>query len=156
MGPHPAARPRKPIVKTFGPKPPVNVTAPVKLTVATKAGVKIAPPADLKAKINRRRRARLAGLAWLTKTWPGLFDVSPVKPLAIGAGAAIVAAAKSAGMSARERDGIRAALHHWTRARRYREELAKPGAMRHGLDGLPVEAVNNEHRELAAATLSSQ
>ena len=49
-----------------------------------------ARPVDRKQR--KRRRARLAALAWLKTAWPHLFGYPP-KPLAVGLGKAIVAGA---------------------------------------------------------------
>jgi hypothetical protein len=58
-----------------------------------------------------RKQARLAALAWLKTTYPNLFDYA--KPLAIGSGKVIVAAALEAGMVGH---ATRRALHGWTPA----------------------------------------
>jgi sRNA-binding protein len=132
MGPHPAAR-------------RAILTLPKKAPAAPPT-----PPVDSKARARKAKKARLKALGWLTKTYPAAFD-GPVRPLAVGCGREITAAAKAAGMSARERKAIGSALHHWTRARSYREALCAPGAQRHGLDGQAVEPVSEEHREKVLA-----
>jgi sRNA-binding protein len=90
---------------------------------------------------------------WMQATWPGLFDAPSIKPLMIGAGKEIVAQALAAGQN---RQGVHAALRAWTGARRYLMALANPMAMRHGLDGNPVESVTLEHRETAAKMLAER
>ena len=165
MGPHP----RKLVVRTFdrassryrekiqakaAPEPapkPSSKPAP-KHGPPQRVEVRTSSPAADRASIakqHQRRKARLAALAWLKGAYPALFDYPP-KPLAIGAGKAIVAAAIGAGI---ENHPVRAALSYWTRSHSYQIALAVPGAMRCDLSGAEVEAVDAQHAEEARKRL---
>jgi sRNA-binding protein len=100
-------------------------------------------------KQHQRRKARLAALAWPKGAYPAVFDYPP-KPLAIGMGKAIVAAAIGAGI---ENHPARAALSYWVRSHSYQIALAAPGAMRCDLSGAEVEAVDAQHAEEARRRL---
>jgi hypothetical protein len=171
MGPHP----KKLIVRTFAPKPS-RYAEKVKAKAATqieltqhqpavisrgdglKAKPKIhvpGPAADRKpgvsvAEQRRRKRARLAALAWLKAAYPALFGYPP-RPLAVGIGKLITAAAREAGV---KREDVGAALHNFTRGQSYLKALAADGAMRFGLDGEPVGPVEPEHRTEALKLLA--
>jgi hypothetical protein len=97
-----------------------------------------------------RRTFVLGLLKTISATWPAVFDKTHVKPLRIGVGAEIEAAL--AGKASRKL--IRDAVGYWTNGPDYLAALARPGAMRHGLDGTPVEAVSHEHREDARRRLA--
>ena len=77
--------------------------------------------------------------------WPGrlreLFAPDDPRPLAIGIGDAIAAAA---GLDGDGRRRLGRLLGAWTRRGRYLKALRTEGAMRHGLDGLPVGPVSRE------------
>ena len=102
------------------------------------------------AEQRQRKRARLAALAWLKVAYPALFGYPP-RPLAIGIGKLIWAAAKDAGV---KRDIIGGALHYHV----HRHSLSRgPGrgrrdALRPGRRGVgPVEP---EHRTEALKLLA--
>lgn len=48
------------------------------------------------------------------------------------------------------------AREQWCASPRYLGQLAKPGAIRHNLDGTLAEPVSDEHRAAAAAKLAAQ
>jgi hypothetical protein len=163
MGPHPtSARRHKVTVKTFDLRGKAKSAPPAAAPAKPNTSVKVAakkpakPPAspiDLNAKRRKLNRGRLTALQWLEATYPALFDDPVVKPLAIGVGKTIVREALAAGQ---KRQAIGAALHYWTRARRYHQALTVPGAMRCGIDGEPVEPVSEEHRAQAAQRLAER
>ena len=77
--------------------------------------------------------------------WPGrlrdLFDPDDPKPLAIGIHKEIGAAL---GMTPEEERRLGVLLARWTGRMWYAQALRMRGAMRHGIDGQPVEAVSRE------------
>jgi ProQ/FINO family len=169
MGPHPGRK--KLIVRSFEPKPSRYAEkAAAKLELkphqsdvkyrdaALKAEPKIrvpGPGVDRKpglsvAEQRQRKRARLAALAWLKVAYPPLFGYPP-RPLAIGIGKLIWAAAKDAGV---KRNDLGAALHYHVHRQAYLAALAADGAMRFGLDGEPVGPVEPEHRTEALKLLA--
>jgi hypothetical protein len=169
MGPHPGRK--KLIVRSFEPKPSRYAEkAAAKLELkphqpdvisrdaALKAEPKIREPGpgvDRKpglsvAEQRQRKRARLAALAWLKVAYPALFGYPP-RPLAIGIGKLITAAAREAGV---KREDVGAALHYFTRGQSYLAALAADGAVRFGLDGEPVGPVEPEHRTEALKLLA--
>lgn len=82
--------------------------------------------------------------AWrfLRERYPATFV--ELKPLAIGAGAAIREAAVAAGHDEKE---MRQLMGRFFRgSRRYVAAVAAEGSMRHDLEGKPVEPVSDEHR----------
>ena len=159
MGPHPTAR-KKLVVRTFD-RAPSRYREKIQAKVAREpAPAPAAPCAEMRisslavdrtsiAKQHQRRKARLAALAWLKGAYPALFDYPP-KPLAIGMGKAIIAAAIGAGI---ENHPVRAALSFWTRSHSYQIALASPGAMRCDLSGAEVESVDAQHAEEARRRL---
>ena len=169
MGPHPGRQ--KLIVRSFEPKPgrysekalakaaPPIEAKPPPPAVKPAAPPKIRPPgpgADRKpgltvAEQRRRKRARLDALAWLKSAFPALFGYPPL-PLAIGIGKAFAVQGRAAGQ---RRDAIGAALHFHVNSHGYLRALAAPGAMRCGVDGAPVEAVEPQHQAEAAKLIAA-
>jgi hypothetical protein len=161
MGPHPTAR-KKLVVRTFD-RAPSHTSEKIQAKIATqppptpkpgapRVEVRTSSPAADRmsiAKQSQRRKARFAALAWLKSAYPGVFDYPP-RPLAIGMGKAIVAAAIGAGI---ENHPVRAALSYWTRSHSYQIALAVPGATRCDLFGAEVEAVDAQHAEEARKRL---
>ena len=166
MGPHP----KKLIVRTFEPKPsryaeraaaksdkpPQPESIPRGATLEAQPKIRVpGPRVDRKPGLSaveqrQRKRARLAALAWLKAAYPALFGYPP-RPLAIGIGKLITAAAREAGV---KREDVGAALHYFTRGQSYLAALAADGAMRFGLDGEPVGPVEPEHRTEALKLLA--
>jgi hypothetical protein len=106
----------------------------------------------------KRKHARLDALKWLRATFPGLFYGDP-KPIAIGAGRELVARALESGhwpSRGKARDSVGAAICYYTGSIAYLTALAEPGAMRHGLDGEPVGAVDAEHQAEALKLISAR
>jgi sRNA-binding protein len=81
---------------------------------------------------------------WLTQTYPKLFKFGVYRPLAIGIRSQIMEAAPL-GM----RRHIHLALYRYTHDDLYLLEMRRSNAMRFGLDGVPVEPVDVEHRAYA-------
>lgn len=82
--------------------------------------------------------------AWrfLRERYPATFV--ELKPLAIGAGAAIREAAVAAGHDEKE---MRSLMRRFFQGSvRYAGVVAAEGSMRHDLEGNPVEPVSEEHR----------
>jgi ProQ/FINO family len=168
MGPHPGRT--KLIVRTFEKKasryaekalakamaPAEAKPPPPAEKPAAKPKIRVpGPGADRKpglsvAEQRQRKRARLDALMWLKTTYPALFDYPP-RPLAVGIGKLITAAAREAGV---KREDVGAALHYFTRGQSYLAALAADGAMRFGLDGEPVGPVEPEHRTEALKLLA--
>jgi hypothetical protein len=150
MGPHPSARRHRVVVKTFAdlksaaasvkaaPVIPVRVTAKLPPPAAEQPAKPTAPT----AKQRKRHHARILASEWLRQTYPALFGWPP-RPLMVGIGLPIVEAGQAAGFK-RAHIG-RARWFHVSRGR-YLEALAAEGAMRHGLDGEPVEPVSEGDR----------
>ena len=84
--------------------------------------------------------------------WPGALCELPDQPvpLAIGIGNAI---AGQLGMDKAARRVLGHALMLWVGRPTYLVNLARKGAMRHGLDGQPTEPVSDEHRRGARERL---
>jgi sRNA-binding protein len=82
--------------------------------------------------------------------WPeqlrALFDPDNPKPMAIGIGKAI---ADQLGLSPEERGRLSRLLGRWTGRIAYLKALRNDGAVRHGIDGAPVEPVSREHALIA-------
>jgi hypothetical protein len=162
MGPHPG---RKLIVRSFARKP-TRYSEKVQAKLAAEAKPPKPSPAPLKppieaadrklglsiAKQRKRRRARLAALAYLKTTYPELFNYPP-KSLAIGVGKPIVAAALAAGQ---DNHATRAALHYHVGSFSYLTALAAEGAVRFDLSGKPVEAVSAEHQAEAVRLIAAR
>ncbi len=90
-----------------------------------------------------------AALQWLRQTVPSTPDGDPL-PLVVGVRDALIDLGVAAGHDA---GAVSAAIHKHVSAYPYLNALRTPGAMRHALDGTPVGAVSESHREHAAATL---
>ena len=90
------------------------------------------------------RPTPLQRLAEVLDPLPPVFAGRWPKPLAIGLGKALLAAAPIG-----TRTRLRFALKCWARSPAYQAQLCRPGAMRHGLDGEPVEPVSEEHAQYA-------
>lgn len=87
----------------------------------------------------------------LRKLSPALFAGERPLPLMVGIHQAII---DRLGLdSVQDRIALRVVLHNHTQWRAYQLALAAEGAMRHGLDGNPVEPVSDEHRAQAQDTL---
>jgi sRNA-binding protein len=98
-------------------------------------------------------RARIKALQQVfAQRWPLAFDKTQVRPLQIGVGAEIEAALKGEV----PRRLVRQAISYWVHASDYLVSVARPGAMRHTLDGVPVEPVAEEHREHARKRLAEK
>jgi hypothetical protein len=171
---------RRLIVRTFEPKPSTyrakvtggtQVTAPIDTMIikpvrpAKPATIRPpSPGADRKPTTletqRERKRARLDALKWLKQQYPALFDTGmAVKPLAIGVGKQIVAAAIESGRwpsRGAARDALSAALHYRTGSIGYLEVLTVPCVWRYGLDGEPVEPVSEEHQAEARKLLEAR
>jgi sRNA-binding protein len=103
-------------------------------------------------KVPRRTRVKALLQQVFAERWPLAFDKTQVRPLQIGVGAEIEAALKGEV----PRRLVRQAISYWVHASEYLASLARPGAMRHTLDGVPVEPVAEEHREHARARLAER
>jgi sRNA-binding protein len=79
--------------------------------------------------------------------WPDAFSLPP-RPLKRGVHVEIIAAEPD--MPAKM---VGAAIRFWVSSRHYQRALTRPGAMRFGLNGEPVEAVSPQHQADAAAWL---
>lgn len=90
------------------------------------------------------RPTPLQRLAAVLDPLPPVFAGRWPKPLAIGLGKDLLAVAPIG-----TRSRLRFALKCWTRMPSYQAQLCRPGAMRHGLDGEPVEPVSEEHAQHA-------
>jgi sRNA-binding protein len=104
-----------------------------------------------------RRDDRLACLIWMRETYPLVFGVKPL-PLAVGSRRVIVVAALASGRWSSKQRGRKAAtsaLRRHVESISYLEALVRPGAMRHSLDGQPVEPVDSGHAEHAATQLAA-
>jgi hypothetical protein len=86
----------------------------------------------------------------LRKLSPALFTTRAV-PLAIGINDEIVRRLELTDVQ--DLRALGAILHQTVTRHGYLRALGTEGAMRHDLDGNPVEPVSEEHRELAQATL---
>ena len=84
---------------TSPPEPIGQVAATITAAVAQKSPASIPEASDAAAAWQRRKRARAETLAWLASTFPDAFGT--MKPLMIGAGAAIWPLAKSSGITRR-------------------------------------------------------
>lgn len=91
-----------------------------------------------------RRLTPLQRLAAILDPLPPVFAGRHPKPLALGLHKALLAE-----QPVGTRTRLRYALHAWTRMPSYQAQLCRPGAMRHGLDGEPVEPVSEEHAQHA-------
>lgn len=72
------------------------------------------------------------------------------RPLALGCGNDIMAAAPDLGASER---ALRRWLHVWTTSNAYLRALATDGAVRYALDGTPGELVSEKHQAAALAEI---
>ena len=90
------------------------------------------------------RKERILGvLKVFAERRPAIFaDRERSKPLQIGVTAQIEAALKGEV----PRKLVHETVRWWASGDAYLAALAQPGAMRHTLDGIPVEAVSEEHR----------
>jgi sRNA-binding protein len=116
-----------------------------------------AKPVDL-AKQRKRKKARLKAFGWMRETYPALFS-HPPRPIAVGIGKGIVAAASASGAwstLSSARNAVGAALHFHVNSIAYLSALAEPGAYRYALNGEPVEPVSEEHRAEAAKLLEAR
>jgi ProQ/FINO family len=161
MGPHPGRRPilaLKGVVKaTATSSSPPIVEKPVD-GAQTAAGVVEVPQAGPAATGSvpmgawqARKLARSQTLSWLAAAHPLAFGLD-VKPLALGTGKSIWPAAKAAGI---KRRAFNDALKWRTGSIAYLSALTAPGSMRFDHDGHEVEAVSDEHRELAGRRLAA-
>jgi sRNA-binding protein len=107
-------------------------------------GVK--PPTTPKVPHRTRIKALLKVFA---DRWPVFADRERRMPLQIGVTAEIVAALNGEV----PRRLVHEAVRWWVTGNAYLTALAEPGAMRHTLDGVPVEPVAEEHREHARKCL---
>lgn len=84
----------------------------------------------------------------LVARWPAVFETA--RPLAIGSGKTIMAAAKELEIP---KTAIRRWLRRWVSRTCYLKALATDGADRYDLEGNPVEPVSDDQRERALAEL---
>jgi sRNA-binding protein len=84
--------------------------------------------------------------------WPLAFAEAR-KPLAIGIDEEIIAAYGAVGGARRPYFD---ALRWWCGSDQYLEAVAQPGSLRHGLDGVPVGPVSDEHRAAAVTRLAER
>jgi hypothetical protein len=90
-----------------------------------------------------------AARKWLRKQWPAVFNASS-PPLAIGVGDTLIEEAVRAGI---ERRIINRTMSKHVRTPKYLWRCAQNGALRHDLNGKPVEPVSDQHREDAKTKL---
>jgi sRNA-binding protein len=88
--------------------------------------------------------------------WPAVFptaDDPTIRPLALGISRAIDArlTAKDGESKSVARHRVKGWISRYTRSAGYLLALAQPGAMRHDVDGVPVEPVSDEHQAVAQA-----
>jgi hypothetical protein len=98
----------------------------------------VKPPTPPKVPHGTRIKALLKVFA---DRWPVFADKERRKPLQIGLGAEIEAAFKGEV----SRRLVRQAISYWVHASDYLASVARPGAMRHTLDGVPVEVELDGH-----------
>lgn len=153
MGPHPGRK--KLTMRSLKQRTSEKTPAPAEVKPPPHAERPKPPPgpgAGLTVAEQRQRKGtRRDALAWLKNTFPALFGYPP-KPLAVGIGKTIVAAAIEAGGA---KHATRAALHYWVHSHGYLAALVAPGAVRCGLDGAPVEAVDAQHQAKAAELIAA-
>jgi RNA chaperone ProQ/FINO-like protein len=152
MGPHPGRK--KLTMRSLKQRTSEKTPAPAEVKPPPHAERPKPPPGPgaglTVAEQRQRNQARRDALAWLRNAFPALFGYPPL-PLAVGIGKAIVAVAIEAG---RAKHATRAALHYWVHGHAYLVALAAPGAMRCGLDGQAVEAVDPQHQAEAARLIA--
>ena len=111
------------------------------------------PPESHKA---TRRTVELADeLAALLTTRPAVLVTEvgePVRPLKVGARGELIALTRPH----LAHHHLHRALRRYTRAVPYLLACLKDGAMRHDLDGDPIEPISEEHRKLARADLAER
>ena len=93
--------------------------------------------------------------------WPAVFpsaDDPTIRPLALGISRAIEArlTAKDGESKRIARHRIKGWISRYTHSAGYLVALAQPGAMRHDVDGMPVEPVSEEHQAIAQAQLAER
>jgi sRNA-binding protein len=79
--------------------------------------------------------------AWLEEHFPLVFGY-PIRPLALGCGKEITAAAVAAGLP---KTPIARQIKTRCHSRNYLRAMIEPGAMRYSLSGEPIEPVSQEH-----------
>lgn len=111
------------------------------------------PPESYKA---TRRTVELADeLAALLTTRPAVLVTAvgePVRPLMVGARGELIALMRPD----LAHHHLHRALRRYARCVPYLLACLKDGAMRHDLDGTPVESIAEEHRKLARADLAER
>jgi ProP effector len=117
------------------------------LTLRKPPAVPAPPQPKPKPKPRAGRAEILATIEWMRATWPAAFS-RPVRPLALGVGAAILAAAPET-IPHKRVDG---ALRHWVRSALYLQSV-KAGVRRVNLDGSDAGEVTQEHRADATRRL---
>lgn len=108
------------------------------------------PPTTHRATGKEVRRAN--ELAALLTERPAVLVTEPgqeVRPLRLGAREELIALLRPNV----ERRDLQRALFRYTRTIPYQLACLRPGAMRHSLDGTPIERVSEEHRAMARASL---
>ena len=123
----------------------------MKGTIGMKRDVRIGIKEPSPPKVPHRTRIKALQQVFAER-WPLAFDKTQVRPLQIGVGAEIEAALKGEV----PRRLVRQAISYWVHTSDYLVSVARPGAMRHTLDGVPVEPVAEEHREHARKRLAEK
>jgi len=118
----------------------LSIKRPLRPSLATK----LKAPAQSKPDPAIAKRAG----DWLVSAYPGLFKIPPV-PLPIGF-RLMAAKQRPEGVS---HCGLNRALYRWVNSKAYLRALAAAGAMRHDVNGQPIEPVAEEHRQIAALQL---
>jgi sRNA-binding protein len=98
-------------------------------------------------------RFALLRAAGLIEPWPAVLGGEPL-PLAIGTRQLLIERMGAAATTSR-RNKVSRLLRAYCRSARYLRAMAAPGAMRHDLDGNPVEPVSDEHRANALEMLDA-
>ena len=116
------------------------------LTLKKAVTVEVPGPKPKPARVNRP--AVLATVEWMAATWPAAF-CRPLRPLAIGCGALVLAAAPET----IPRKLVHDALRYWVRSRDYQQAVIA-GVRRVNLDGSDAGEVSEEHRADASIRLA--
>jgi ProP effector len=130
--------------------PTVLVEPHARPTLTLKKAVTVEVPVEPKPKPKARTNlpAVRATVEWMAKTWPAAF-ARPIRPLAVGAGALILAARPETIPLKLLHD----ALRYWVRSRHYQQALAA-GVRRVNLDGSDAGEVSQENRAEASRRLA--
>lgn len=103
------------------------------------------------------QRQYLACKDWVYNSWPHLFDLDNVKPLAIGIIKNIQTEYDKKGgfevMGFYRNSPFKKVMFGWTRRKAYQRALAKDGAHRYNLDNEPIEQVSERDKQAAIERL---